>query len=61
MSSGCGAVRGRRHLVGVVGIEPGGDPLFLGEAGELVVVKALRRTCVLVTVPVESLSEVILL
>ena len=36
-------VRGRRHFVGVVGVPTGGDPLFLGEAGELVLVEALRR------------------
>jgi len=54
-------VGGRRHLVRVVGIEPGGDPLFLGELGELVVIEALRRAPVLAAVPVEPLGEVILL
>ena len=34
-------VRGRRHLVGVVGVQARGDPLFLGQAGELVVVQVL--------------------
>ena len=62
MSSGLRrSVRGRRHLVGVVGVEPGGDPLFPGEAGELVVVEALRGASVLAAVPVELLSEVVLL
>ena len=34
-------ISGGRHLVRVVGVEPGGDALFLGEAGEVVVVGAL--------------------
>src|SRR5438477_9267155 len=57
-------VRGRRHLVRVEGVEPGGDPLFLGEPGELLVlfvVDVLRRAPVLAAVPVEPLGEVVLL
>ena len=57
-------VGGRRHLVRVVGVEPGGDPLFLGEPGQLVVlvvVEVLRRAPVLAAVPVESLGEIVLL
>ena len=51
-------VGGRRHLVRVVGVKPGGDALLLGEAGELLVVEALRRAPVLAAVPVELLWEV---
>src|SRR5438034_4727831 len=57
-------VGGWRHLVRIIGVEPGGDPLLLGETGELlvlVVIDVLRRTPVLAAVPAEPLGEVILL
>src|SRR5207244_3158379 len=46
-------VGGRRHLVRVVGVEPGRDPLLLGEPGELlvlVVIDVLRRAPVLTAI-----------
>jgi hypothetical protein len=50
-------VGGRRHLIGVVGVQARRDPLFLGQAGEPVVVDALGRAAVLATVPVEPLGK----
>ena len=52
-------VRGRRHLVGVIGIQAGGDALFLGQPGELVIVGVLGRAPVLPAIPVESLGKLI--
>src|SRR6202035_1925330 len=49
-----------RHLVGVVGVEARRDAFLFGELGQLVVVKALRRTAVLAPGPVELRGELVL-
>jgi hypothetical protein len=50
----------RRHLVRVVGLDPGRDPLLLGEAREPVVIDVLRKAAVLMTVAAELLGWLVL-
>src|SRR5215475_15123662 len=51
---------GRRgHLIGVVVVEPGLDPLLLGQAGQLVVVEALQLAGMLAAVAVELLRRLV--
>src|SRR5215475_13220848 len=49
----------RRNLVGVVVVEPGLDPLLLGQAGQLVVVEALQLAGMLTAVAVELLRRLV--
>ena len=52
-------VRGRRHLVRVIGVDTGRDSLLLGEAGQLIIVEAVDLAAVLPAVPAEPLGELI--
>jgi hypothetical protein len=42
-----------RHLVGVVIIDPGRYPFFLGQARKLIVIKVARLAAMLTPIPVE--------
>jgi len=52
-------VGGRRHLVRVVGVDPGLDPLLLGQAGKPVVIETVRGAAVLTAVAVELLGGLV--
>jgi hypothetical protein len=46
----------RRHLVRVVIVDPGRNPLLLGQAGKPVVIDVLRDAAMLMAVPAELLG-----
>src|SRR6185312_10928387 len=49
----------RRHLVRVVVVEPGLDPLLLGQPGKLVIIEAPGNAAVLTAVAVKLLGRLL--